>query len=93
VAERSIGYPFKTIQSFETADPMNALLNALSDASIEKNNSAGIQIMIKPVVNNWQQEVRNQAKKLQKGDSGWNWFNPLSWIGDLLRILMHGTGD
>jgi len=93
VAERGIGYPFKTIQSFETADPMNALLNALSDASIEKNNSAGIQIMIKPVVNNWQQEVRNQAKKLQKGDSGWNWFNPLSWIGDLLRILMHGTGD
>ena len=46
-------YPLKTYQKFETTDPINNILNALSNASDEKGNAAGVQIMFRPHKNGW----------------------------------------
>lgn len=87
-------YPIKTYQKFESADPVNNVLNSLSNASDENGNSAAIQIMIRPVENGWQKKARAFAKELSGGSSSsLQWWNPIALLGKLLEFIVQGTSD
>ncbi len=86
-------YPFKSYLRFESADPMNNILNALSNASDEHGNSAAIQIMIRPVKDNWQNKARKKSKELSSGKKSISSWNPISWIGSLLSIMLNGKEE
>ncbi len=91
--EKSFLYPIKTYSHFESADPINNILNSLSNASDENGNSAAIQIMIRPVKNKWQKKARRLSKKLSSGKNSVVWWNPLSILGGLFGILVGGGGE
>lgn len=90
-AEKDFYYPFKDYQQFESADPMNMILNNLSNASDEHGNSAAVQIMLRPVNNNWQKKIRLKSKALSSGKSETNWWNPFALLGDLIRLIVGGS--
>lgn len=58
---------------------MNAILSALSKLS--EDESAVIQILIRPVDDDWQDRIKKKIRKAEKhtGHGGFDW-NPLSWI-------------
>ena len=92
-ASKSFTWPFKTYTKFENTDPINNVLNTLSQASDENGNAAAIQIMIRPSTSNWQGKVRDEAKSLASGKSKIAWWNPLSILGGMFQIMVRGTGE
>ncbi len=92
-ADKHFSYPFKTYTQFESADPMNNLLNALSQASDGKGNSAAIQFMIRPAKSDWQQKTRDKSKELSSGKKSISWWNPISIIGGLFQIIIRGAPE
>ncbi len=84
--------PFKTYTRLET-DPINNILNTLSNASDEDGNSAAIQFMIRPVANTWQKNARQKAKDIKSGKKSIAWYNPLSLIGGLFDLMVKGAGE
>jgi len=80
--------PFKTYMKFESADPMNNILNALSQASNEKGNAAILQFMVRPAKSNWQQKARDKAKELSSGKTSISWWNPLAILGKFFQIII-----
>jgi hypothetical protein len=92
-AEKNFHFPLKTYQKFESSDPINNILNSLSSASDEHGNSAAIQILIRPVANNWQKKSRKLSKRLSSGKSEIVWWNPLSVLGNLFDMMINGTSD
>ena len=93
-AARPYFFPIKTYARFESTDPINTILNALSNASDENGNSAAIQIMIRPYKSTWQKTVRRKAKDFSHGKKGgFGTLNPLRWIGSILGLLMSGSGE
>ena len=92
-ADKKYWYPFKTYMKFESADPMNNILNALSQASDDQGSTAGVQIMIRPARPNWQQKTRDKAKKLAGGNRSVAWWNPLSWLGAIFSVMVRGAED
>lgn len=86
-------YPFKGYTKFENTDPINNVLNALSQASDETGNSAIIQFMIRPATSNWQSKVRNQSKDLSSGKTKIAWWNPLALLGSFLQVMFRGASD
>jgi hypothetical protein len=86
-------FPFKGYTKFESTDPMNNVLNALSQASDENGNSAVIQLMIRPATSNWQSKVRSQAKELSSGKKSIAWWNPLALIGGFFQLIISGASD
>jgi hypothetical protein len=91
-ATRPFAYPFQTYVHFESTDPINNLLNVLSQASDDQGNSAAIQIMLRPAKSNWQQKTRDQAKKLASGKKSIAWWNPVSILGALFELIIRGGG-
>lgn len=91
--EREAIFPIKNYTKFESADPINNILNSLSQASDENGNAAAVQIMIRPAKNNWQSKARNKAKELSSGKKSIAWWNPISILGTLFRIIIQGGGD
>ncbi len=90
---KSFLFPLKTYAHFESADPMNNILNSLSNASDENGNSAAIQIMIRPVKNKWQKKARRLSKKLSSGKKPVVWWNPLSILGSIFEMLVKGKTE
>jgi len=86
-------YPFKGYTKFENTDPVNNILNALSQASDEEGNSAIIQLMIRPATSNWQSKVRDQAKALSSGKTKMAWWNPLVLLGSFLAVMFRGASE
>ena len=88
---RSHIFPIKTTQRLET-DPLNNLTNACS--KLGKDEGAAIQIMLKPVVDNkWQDLTKAEAERIHKEKEKKSFLNPISWIGTLLDIIIHGPTD
>lgn len=82
--------PFKSYENMNT-DPINQIINSLS--KLNKNSGAAIQIMLRPVANDWQEKGREKAKDIfdgKDGGGGAKWYNPLSWIGFLFRLMWEG---
>jgi hypothetical protein len=92
-AAKPFSFPFKTYQSFESADSMNNLLNALTGASDENGQSAGVQFMIRPAKSNWQQKTRDLAKELSSGKKKISWWNPISILSGIFSALVRGAED
>jgi type IV secretory pathway TraG/TraD family ATPase VirD4 len=88
-ASEHYSMPIRTYQRM-TTDPLNNITNALS--KLEPHEGAAVQIMIRPATGSWQKKGRVKAKDILDGKDGgfFSSFNPLSWIGDLLSILMRG---
>ena len=70
-------FPIRTYQKLET-DPMNSLLSALGKLNEEESSS--IQILMRPVDDDWQDRIRKHIKKSEK--KWWHHmsWNPLDWI-------------
>ena len=92
-ADKDFHFPIKTYQKFETSDPMNNILNSLSNASDENGESAAIQIMIRPADNDWQKNSRKMAKELAEGKSSIAWWNPLAILGGFFKLIINGADD
>ncbi len=74
-------FPVATYQDLKR-DPMQALLNSLS--SLEKEDGAGIQILLRPANPGWRKSVQSEADKKRKGvkkragfDMAFWWFSQL----------------
>lgn len=89
VAEEEFALPIRTYSRM-TADPFNNISNVLS--KMEPDESAAIQIMIKPMHNGWQKHGRHKAKEILEGKnhSILANLNPLVWIGDMLSLAFRG---
>lgn len=91
--QKNFRYPIKTFKKFEAADPVNNILNSLSNASDEAGNSAAVQIMIRPAKDAWQKSARKLSKQLGSGKKSISWWNPLSLLGSLFSLLVRGTEE
>ena len=93
-SSKSWHYPFKTYTKFESSDPINNIINALSQASDEKGSAAAIQFMIRPTKDSWQKSVREKAKELSGGKKKKiAWWNPLALLGGFFEIMFQGKQD
>lgn len=73
-------YPIKTYQKLES-DPINNLTNAFS--KIEENESAALQIMIKPIDDDWQGKCAKISSDIMQWKKSWFSLNPVkifTWI-------------
>lgn len=90
--EKNFLFPFKSYKKFESSDPINTILNSLSNASDDKGNSAAVQIMIRPVRKGWQKKARRLSKSLSSGKSSGG-FNVLGALGRMFGALVNGPGE
>lgn len=70
-------YPIKTYQKLES-DPINNITNSFS--KLEEDESASIQILLKPIDDDWQWECSKKSSKMMKWKSSWFSLNPFKWI-------------
>ena len=79
-------FPIKTYQKLES-DPINNIVNSFS--KLEEDESAVIQILLKPIDDDWQGECSDASNKILHGRSTWFTLNPikiLRWLVNLLII-------
>lgn len=92
VLAKQFYYPIKTYKNLEV-DPLNSITNALS--KLDKEESAAIQYIIRPVSDKWRYKGRMKAKKIQEGKEfkptlAGRFFSAIgSFIGDFFRYLFH----
>ncbi|MBW3569097.1 ATP-binding protein [Candidatus Parcubacteria bacterium] len=78
-------YPIATYQDLKR-DPINSLLNALS--TLDKEDGAGVQILIRPAPDSWRKQATEIAKKKREGKtSGPFDIDSLKWLGKALSAL------
>lgn len=72
---------------------MNGLLSALG--SLDSDESACIQILLRPVDDDWQETIRKMIRKSEKKHAGYFHFswNPLSWIGNIIDLIVRDPED
>jgi hypothetical protein len=63
--KESFAYPIATYQDIKR-DPMQSLLNALSE--LDKEDGVGIQILLRPADPSWRKKASEQASKKRKGN-------------------------
>jgi hypothetical protein len=85
-------FPIRTYQKLES-DSMNAILSALG--KLDHDESASIQILLRPVDDDWQDRIKKIIRKSEKKDNkhhGMSW-NPLVWLGGLISIFTESPED
>ncbi|PIZ75742.1 hypothetical protein COY05_03325 [Candidatus Peregrinibacteria bacterium CG_4_10_14_0_2_um_filter_38_24] len=89
IPKKEFYYPIKAYSRMN-ADPLNGIINSLS--KIDANEGAAIQIMVKPVKNDWQEKGRSKASEIFQNKKGYGakWYNPLSWIVAIFDLLIRG---
>jgi hypothetical protein len=83
-------FPIRTYQKLES-DSMNSLLSALW--RLDTDSSACIQILLRPVDDDWQDVIKKKIRKLEKK---WGYhfsFNPLEWIGWLINLITNSPEE
>ncbi len=67
---------------------MNGLLSALG--SLDHDESACIQVLLRPMDDTWQDTIKKKIKKVEKHTSKHFHFslNPLVWISNLINIVI-----
>ena len=85
-------FPIRTYTKLES-DSMNGLLSALG--SLDHDESACIQVLLRPVDDDWQDTIKKMIRKVEKHKSGSFHFslNPLVWLGNLLDIVVSSPED
>lgn len=80
-------FPIRTYQKLES-DSMNGILSALG--KLWHDESASIQVLLRPVDDDWQEHIKKMIRKTEKKDAKshhhMSW-NPLVWIGNLISIF------
>jgi len=88
---REFPYPIKTYQKLES-DPINNLTNAFS--KIEENESAALQIMIKPIDDDWQGKCAKISSEIMQWKVSWFSLNPFKIFMWLFSAFFYwGEGD
>ena len=78
-------YPIKTYQKLES-DPINNITWALS--KLEETESATIQILLKPIDDDWQHHSAKESSKIMSGKDKSFSLNPFKLIWNLLYKLI-----
>jgi hypothetical protein len=87
---REFFYPIKTYQKLES-DPMNNITNAFS--KLDENESAAIQILLRPIDDDWQSDCTKFSSQLMKWKKTGFSLNPLRWILWLIEIFISNWDD
>jgi Helicase HerA, central domain len=85
-------FPIRTYQKLES-DSMNAILSALG--KLDHDESASIQILLRPVDDDWQDRIKKVIRKSEKKDNkhhSISW-NPLVWLSGLISIFTESPED
>ena len=83
-------YPIKTYQKLES-DPINNITNAFS--KLEEDESAVIQILLKPIDDDWQWDSVKASSKIMKWKSTWFTLNPIKLTIWLVQALFSWWED
>ncbi len=81
-------YPIKTYQKLES-DPINNIVNALW--KLEEDESAIVQIILKPIDDDWQKECSKASSIIMKWKKTWLSLNPFKIL--ISMIAMFSTED
>ncbi|MCD5385203.1 type IV secretion system DNA-binding domain-containing protein [Candidatus Gracilibacteria bacterium] len=83
-------FPIKTYNKLES-DPINNITNAFS--KLEEDESAVIQILLKPVQDDWQNECSKASSKLMKGKKTGFTLNPLKLLLGFFEVIFTSNDD
>ncbi len=85
--------PIRTYKNLES-DSLNSLTNSLS--KLGENSGAAIQVIVKPITDDWRKMGAINAKKVQEGKSitSTKWYmKVLGFIFEMLSNVFHGGQD
>jgi hypothetical protein len=77
-------FPFKTYTKLES-DPINNITNAFS--KLEEDESAVIQILVKPIDDDWQGKSSKASSKIMNGKKSSFTLNPFKLIFGVIQTL------
>jgi len=77
-------FPIKTYQKLES-DPINNITNAFS--KLDEDSSASIQILLKPIDDDWQWECAKASSKIMNGKTTFFTLNPFKIVVNLIGLL------
>ncbi len=77
-------YPLKTYQKLES-DPINNITNAFS--KFKEDESGVIQILLKPINDDWQHECASQSSKIMEWKKQKHSFNPLNILISIVELF------
>lgn len=87
---KDFAYPIKTYQKLES-DPINNITNAFS--KLEEDQSAAIQILLKPIPDDWQWKSTKISSKMIKAQGVSFTLNPLKILVSLFELLIKNDGE
>lgn len=87
--KKAFFFPIKTYQKLES-DPINNITNAFS--KLEEDESAVVQILLKPIDDDWQGQCSKASSKIMKGKSALFTLNPFKLLYGLAEALL-SSGD
>lgn len=83
-------YPIKTYQKLES-DPINNITNAFS--KLDDDQSAVIQIMLKPIDDDWQGKCSKISSKIMQGQNHKISLNPLKLLIGFIEIFFQSQEE
>lgn len=83
-------FPIKTYQKLES-DPINNITNAFS--KLEEDESAAVQLLIKPISDDWQAECSKLSSKIMEWKKEKFSFNPLKWLVAIVNLFISEKDD
>ncbi len=83
-------FPIKTYQKLES-DPINNITNAFS--KLEDDQSAAVQIILKPIDDDWQKKSAKMSSKIMHGKSSFISLNPIDWVTGFFSIFLPKSED
>ena len=87
---RDFLYPIKTYQKLES-DPINNIAGALS--KLEEDESAVIQVLLKPISDDWQHHSAKASSKIMNGKKSNFTLNPFKLIVMIFSALLSSQDD
>lgn len=87
---KSYAYPIKTYQKLES-DPINNITNAFS--KLEENQSAAIQIVLKPIADDWQWKSTKMSSNMMQAKSSSFTLNPVKILIALFWVFLNSWDD
>lgn len=87
---KNFAFPIKTYQKLES-DPINNITNAFS--KLDEDQSAAIQILLKPIADDWQWKSTKISSKMIQSKSSHFTLNPLKILIGLINIFLQSADD
>ncbi len=88
--KKAFFYPIKTYQKLES-DPINTITNAFS--KLEEDESAVIQILLKPTDDDWQNECSQVSSKIMEWKKVWLSLNPFKILIWIINIFLSSDDE